>query len=69
MYFMGWSQDMESWSGHELPYSSGFLKWNYGGKVWSGTGKASKYIFRIQRNFQIWVLISYHKHPMFKQII
>ena len=26
-------------------------------------------IQRSQRNFPIWVLISYHNHPMFKQII
>ena len=35
---MGWSQGLESWSGLRLPYWSGFLKWNPGGKVSSGTG-------------------------------
>ena len=25
-------------------------------------------LFKIQRKFPIWVLISYHNHPMFKQI-
>ena len=64
VYFMGLSQGLESWSGHGLSYWSGFLKWNPGEKVWSGTGNAGKYFFRIQRNFQIWVLISYHNHPM-----
>ena len=33
---------------------SGFLKWNPGGNVWSGI---NLYVFRIQKNFQIWVLI------------
>ena len=35
---MGWSQGLESWSGLRLPYWSGFLKWNPGGNVASGTG-------------------------------
>ena len=55
MYFMGWSQCLESWSGLGLPCWSGFLKWNPGGKVSSGTGIT---FFRIQRNFPIWVLVS-----------
>ena len=38
MYLMGWSQGLESWSGLGLPYCSGFLKWNPGWKVSSGTG-------------------------------
>ena len=33
MYFMGWSRGLESWSGHGLPFWSGFLKWNPGEKV------------------------------------
>ena len=35
---MVWSQGLESWSGVRLPYWSGFLKWNPGGNVASGTG-------------------------------
>ena len=69
MYFMGLSQGMESRSGHGLPDRKGCLKWNPGEKVWSGTGSASKYFFRILRNFQIWVLVYCHNHLMFKQII
>ena len=52
---MGWSQDLESRSGLGLPYWSGFLKWNPGGKLASGTGNT---FFLIQRDFPIWVLIS-----------
>ena len=52
---MGWSQGLVSRSGLGLPYWSGFLKWNPGGKVASGTENT---FFLIQRNFPIWVLIS-----------
>ena len=45
MYFIGWSQGLESWS-HGLSYWCGFLKWNPGEKVWSGTGNATKYFFK-----------------------
>ena len=60
---MGWSQGLESWSGLRLPYWSGFLKWNPGGNVASGTGTTFFFFFfffffLIQRNFPIWVLIS-----------
>ena len=58
---MGWSQGFESWSGLGLSYWSGFLKWNPGGKVATGTGNTS--FFRIQRNFPIWVLISFIAIP------
>ena len=54
---MGWSQGLESWSGLRLPYWSGFLKWNPGGNVASGTGTTFFFFFS-ERNFPIWVLIS-----------
>ena len=59
---MGWSQGLESWSGLRLPYWGGFLKWNPGGNVASGTGTI--FFFLIQRNFPIWVLISIIAIPL-----
>ena len=52
VYFMGWSQGLESWSGHGLPYWCGFLKWNPGEKIWSGTGNASKYFLEYKEIFR-----------------
>ena len=52
MYFMDLSQSLESWSGHGLPYWSEFLKWNPGGKVWSGTRNESKYVLDYKETFR-----------------
>ena len=46
---MGWSQGLESWSGLRLPYWSGFLKWNPGGNVASGTGTTFVFFFNTKK--------------------
>ena len=55
IFIYGLESRLGVWSGLGLPYWSGFLKWNPGGKVSSGTGNT---FFRIQRNIPIWVFIS-----------
>ena len=57
---MGWSQGLESRSGLGLPYWSGFLKWNPGGKVASGTGNT---FFNTKKLSDMGVFN--HSHTMF----
>ena len=58
---MGWSQGLESWSGLVLLYWSGFLKWNPGGKVASGTGNT---FFNTKKLSDMGVNFN-HSHTMF----
>ena len=63
---MDWSQGLESWRGLRLPYWSGFLKWNPGGNVASGTG--TTFFFNTKKLSDMDVNFN-HSHTMIKQII